>query len=148
MCKRTWMLALLLLTMVGCGRFKVNSAEVVGTWKIKESSRRNLPTSLRNGFPEITLKPDGTFDAVDMPGLLYSVNTSMLLDSGSGTWKLLDWNGEQDVQLGFQKITSGSIKRPLPYGTQIVASKSWSTVDLEYFVGDQDQGIRIELERK
>jgi hypothetical protein len=36
----------------------------------------------------------------------------------------------------------------LRYGTQIMVSKPWSAVNMEYYIGDQDQGVRVEFERK
>lgn len=111
---------------------------------MKDSSRQILPVNLRRSQPKIVLDANGTFVASDMPGLL---NSAPQLDSGSGNWKLVSREGEQQVQLDFQTIASWD-KARLPYGTLLDVSREWSRISLHYFIGDPDEGRMIEFEKK
>lgn len=132
----------------GCNRSNVKPGELVGTWVMKESSRQILPDALKKAAPRLVLQSDGTFVADEMPGLLYGDQRSASLDAGTGTWRLVSREGRQEIQVNFSSITAGSTQLRIPYGTQIMVSKPWSTVGLEYYIGDQDQGMQIELEKK
>lgn len=108
-----------------------------------------LPASVRNASPKIVLFREGTFTASEMPGLLYvDRGDQPRLDSGSGTWTMVSREGGQEIQLNFHAITGGSTQLPVPYGAQIMVSKLWSTSHMEYYIGDQDQGMRVEFEKK
>jgi len=83
-----------------------------------------------------------------MPGLFYVPGRrGIRLESGSGGWKLVAREGRQQVQLDFRAITDWS-KTELPYGTQLDVSNGVSVAKLFYFVGDADEGQRIEFEKK
>jgi hypothetical protein len=113
-----------------------------------DASRQILPDGLRNASAKIVLNPDGSFLASEMPGLFYVPGgRGIRLESGSGGWKLVSREGGQQVQLNFYAITDWS-KTELPYGTQLDVSKGWSLAKLFYFVGDADEGQRIEFEKK
>jgi hypothetical protein len=111
---------------------------------MKDSSWQVVPADLRNGRPKIVIDATGSFVAFDMPGLLKS---SPQLDSGSGDWKLVSREGQQQIQLDFQIIANWN-KTNLPYGTQLDVSRGWSSVSLFYFIGDPDKGRMIEFEKK
>lgn len=146
---KLWPLGLLaLIGIVGCNRSNVTVGDLTGTWVMKRESRQVLPTPLKNASPRIVLQKDGTFIASEMPGLLYGDQRGANLDAGTGTWKLVWREGRQEIQVNFDSITGGSTQLPVPYGTQIMVSKLWSAVNMEYYIGDQDQGVRIELQKK
>ncbi|HWR13873.1 MAG TPA: hypothetical protein VN577_03535 [Terriglobales bacterium] len=146
---KLWPLALLALVgVLGCNRANIAAGDLAGTWVMKQGSREVLPSPLKNASPRILLQKDGTFIASEMPGLLYGDQRGANLDAGTGTWKLVSREGRQEIQVNFYSITAGSTQLPVPYGTQIMVSKPWSTVNMEYYIGDQDQGVRIELEKK
>ena len=145
---RLWPLCLVALLGIGCNRPGVTARDLAGTWVMKEGSRQVLPNPLRKASPTILLRGDGTFSASEMPGLLYGDRRSANLDAGTGTWKLVSREGRQEIQVNFSSITAGSTQLPVPYGTQIMISKPWSVVNLEYYIGDQDQGVQVELEKR
>ncbi len=90
---------------------------------------------------------NGTFVASDLPGIFYSPGQhDARLETGSGVWKLVTREGEQQVQLKFQKIRDWK-ENDLPFGTQLDVSRAWTAVNLFYFVGDPDQGERIDFEK-
>lgn len=127
--------------MLGCKT--VQSSDVMGTWTLKDASRKSLPAELRNASAKLVLEANGTFIASDMPGLFYFPGRHPArLESGSGVWKLLSHDGNQQVQLDFKAISDW--KDALPYGTQLVVSKG----SLFYFMGDPDEGRKIAFEKK
>ena len=137
---------LLLLGMLGCK--SVQSTDIPGTWTMNDTSRGVLPTGLPQASAKIVLDPKGTFVASDMPGLLFFPERhDARLESGSGTWKLVLSDGRQQVQLQFQQIDNWK-KNELPYGTQLNVARGWSSLRLYYFIGDPDEGRRIELEKR
>ena len=140
------MLALSSFGMSGC--HNIHPSDLDGTWLMKDSSRQALPTDLQKASPKIVMDAKGTFVASDMPGLFYFPGTrAVRSESGSGTWKLISSDGKQQVQLDFQEINDWS-KSNLPYGTQLDVSRGWSAVTLFYFLGDADEGRRIDFERR
>ncbi|MGA3371607.1 MAG: hypothetical protein ABSC48_07585 [Terracidiphilus sp.] len=132
---------LLFLGILGCK--SVQRDDLVGTWVIMDASREVLPAELRKAQGKIVLDAKGTFVASEMPGLFYFPGVhSAQLETGSGTWRLEHSEGEQQVWLDFQIIADW--KNGLPYGTQLEVSRS----NLFYFLGDADEGRRIEFEKK
>lgn len=137
---------LLLLGIAGCKR--VQPIEIPGTWVMNDASRQVLPAGLQQASAKIVLDPKETFIASDMPGLFFFPGRhDARLESGSGTWKLVLSEGRQQVRLEFQQIDDWK-KSELPYGTQLDVSKGWSSVNLYYFIGDPDEGRRIEFEKR
>lgn len=139
--------AMLFLGAVACESVKPN--ELQGTWLLRDSSRQMLPSELRKAQAKISLNSDGTFSASDMPGLFFVPNIhATRLESGNGVWKLVSREGEQQIQLDFQKIADWK-ETELPYGTQLDVSKEWwSAVEIFYFLGDADEGQRISFEKQ
>jgi hypothetical protein len=132
---------LLLFGTLGCSNSK--TGDLVGTWVISESSRRVLPAELQTASAKLVLNSDGTFVASSMPGLFYFPRQhAVRLENGRGVWKLVSREGKQQVQLDFQVITDW--KDGLPFGTQLEVSRG----SLYYFLGDPDEGRRVEFERK
>jgi hypothetical protein len=83
-----------------------------------------------------------------MPGLLFFPgHRDARPESGRGTWKLVSREGKQQVQFDFEEIADWN-KNELPYGTQLDISRGWSSLSLYYFLGDADEGRRIEFERQ
>jgi len=132
---------LLFFGTLGCK--SVQPSDLTGTWVMNDESREILPPELQKVSAKIVLNANGTFVATDMPGLFYFPGLRAIqLESGSGEWKLVSREGEQQVQLDFQAIAGW--KDGLPYGTQLDVS----TGSLFYFVGDADEGRRVSFERK
>ena len=132
---------LVFLGILGCKN--VQPSDLTGTWAIQDASRKSLPAELQNASAKIVLDANGTFVASDMPGLFYFPGLhAAQLESGSGVWKLVSRDGEQQVQLNFQAITGW--KDTLPYGTQLDVSSG----SLFYFLGDADEGQRVAFEKK
>jgi len=138
----------MILVFIGSVSCKsVKSEDVTGTWVINNVSEQVLPTELRKAPAKIVLDANGTFVASDMPGLFYFPGRrTAQLENGSGVWKLLSREGKQQVQLDFQAIAGW--KGALPYGTQLDVSTGSAIASLYYFVGDADEGRRIEFEKK
>ena len=83
------------------------------------------------------LRADGSFTASDLPGAFHG---SVVIDrnSGSGRWQLVKTEGSQKIELKFE----GS------YGTQLYVEGSPGSPLLFYFIGDPDQGRKIELTKR
>ena len=138
----TWGIVLLLaLLVLGCKG--VPRRYVVGTWAIRADSRGELPPGLSSGSGIFTFNRNGTFTALQIPGLFYSQNLRpMRLESGSGNWRVVNQGSRQFVQLDFHKIENW--KNPLPFGTQLeISSKK-----LIYFIGDPDDGRVVVFEKQ
>jgi hypothetical protein len=132
---------LFLFGMLGCR--SVQPSDLSGTWVMKDTSRRVLPTGLQKASAKIVLDANGTFVASDVPGLFYfSGRHAAQLDSGNGVWKLISREGKQQLQLDFQAIAGW--KDALPYGIQLDVSRG----SLFYFMGDADEGRRVSFEKK
>ena len=139
-------LTLLFFVMLGCKT--VQSSDLTGTWLVKDSSRQVLPPELQKAAAKIVVDANGTFVVSDIPGLFYFPGRrAARLESGSGVWKLVSREGKQQVQLDFHAIADWK-ESDLPYGTQLNVSRGWSAVSLFYFLGDADEGRRIDFERK
>lgn len=146
---RFFQLAVLTILFFGVqGCKNVQPSDLIGTWLVKDSSRQVLPPELQKVAGRIVVDANGTFAMSDIPGLFYSPGQrAVRLESGSGVWKLVSREGKQQVQLDFRAIADWK-ESDLPYGTQLGVSKGWSAVSLFYFIGDADEGRRIDLERK
>jgi hypothetical protein len=132
----------MLFGMLGCK--SIQPSELAGTWAMTEHSRQVLPAGLQKASGKIILNADGTFNASELPGLLYFPPDQPLLDSGSSIWKLVSHDDRQQIQIVFEATTSGSPIK-VPFGTYIGVSRGWSSVSLFYFLGDADEGRRIEF---
>jgi len=90
---------------------------------------------------------DGSFFASNLPGLFFVPgHRDARMESGSGTWILVTHDGEDQVQLDFREIADW--KTGVPYGTQLNISRGWSGITLYYFLGDADEGVKVDLEKK
>ena len=136
---------LLFFAMLGCKT--VQSNDLAGTWIMKDSSRQVLPPELQKASPKIVVDVNGTFVVSDMPGLFYFPGRrAARLESGNGVWKLVSREGKQQVQLDFRVIANWK-EANFPYGTQLDVTRGWSAVTLFYFLGDADEGRRIDFEK-
>jgi len=112
-----------------------------------DASRQVLPNELQKASAKIVLDPNGTFVTSDIPGLFFFPGRrDVRLESGSGVWKLVSHEGAQQVQFEFHAIT-GWKQTELPYGTQLDVSREWSALRLSYFLGDADEGRRIDFKK-
>jgi hypothetical protein len=135
------------LAFAGCER-TVSKSEVMGTWKMTDDSRKRIGPGAAGMAGTISLDPDGTFAAQEMPATLLGEGGAAPTRpvSGKGTWKLAVREGSQNVELVFDAIGSPP-GTPVPYGAQLDVWAGRSTVLLFYFKGDPDSGIRIEFEK-
>lgn len=125
--------------LLGCS--KVNPSDLVGSWSVDEGSLRHLPSELQKTSATMVLNENGTFTAMDMPGLPSFPPGPPHLVNGYGVWKLMSNGYDQHIQLNFQEL-GGAI----PYGTQVYVSRISLSVELYYFLGgDEDNGWRIDL---
>jgi hypothetical protein len=139
-------LAFLLLSVLGCKG--VQPSDLTGSWVMTDASRQFLPDKLRKASAKIVLNADGSFVVSDVPGLFYVPGRrDMRLEAGSGSWKLVSREGDQQIQLDFYAIPDWS-NTELPYGMQLDVSKGWSQTKLFYFLGDPDEGQRIEFAKR
>ena len=70
-----WGIVLLLALLVpGCKG--VPRRYVVGTWAIRADTRAEMPPNLINGSGNFTFNRNGTFTALQVPGLFYSQESS------------------------------------------------------------------------
>lgn len=125
--------------LLGCS--KVTPSDLVGTWSLDEGSLRHLPSELQKTSATLVLNENGTFTAMDMPGLPSFPPGPPHLVNGYGVWKLMSDGYDQHIQLNFQEL-GGAIS----YGTQVYVSRISLSVELYYFLGgDEDNGWRIDL---
>jgi hypothetical protein len=121
----------------------VQPDDLVGTWVMTETSRGRLSGDLRKAMPRIVLDASGSFVASDLPALFDAQEPAILKsESGSGVWKLVSRDGQQDLQLEFQtranEQATGSVGRRFHV----------SGGSLFYFIGDPDEGRRVSFEKK
>jgi len=122
---------------------------LAGTWVISKGSKAILPVESGKANGRLSLARDGGFVAEGIPGeLLYSPpgvkNTAPV--SGSGTWKLHEVDGSPALLLAFDVFMPPNEKMPRSE-TQIFIDNEWREITLYFFLGDPDQGGRVELER-
>lgn len=129
---------LLLGELLGCRQ--VRSADLTGTYAVTAASRRVLPAKFSLTSSKLVLNADGSFTASELPGLFYVPDRHPVrLESGSGVWKLVSREGEQQVQLEFHAIEGWT--EGLPYEMQLNLARG----QLFYFLGDPDQARRVTL---
>ena len=124
--------------ILGCGR--PEAVQLAGTWRIKETSKRILSAELNSTQSEIALNANGSFTAHSLPGLFENPPRRLQPDGGSGVWKLVRREGEYQVQLDFQ-MDGG------PFSFPLKVSRGWSKTTLFYFLGDPDEGLRVDFEK-
>ena len=148
---RCLIVAMFLFGMLGCKG--VQPSDVTGTWVMTEQSRKALPPEFQKAMGKIVVNTDGTFTASELPEGLhpvppYDMKLRMRLDSGTGVWKLAPWEGAQHVQLVFHNLVGTNEPNPNSYGFPLTVSRGWSSVILDYALGDPDDGNRVQFERK
>jgi RHS repeat-associated protein len=138
-----------LFALVGCGSKQISESDLVGAWVPTEESRTFLsPRSLDTGV-ELVLSPSGDFRSKGIPGeLLYSLPGMAHSGpvSGNGTWKIGKVDGEAALLLTFTTI-AGPNDFKVPNGTQLLISGNDSRALLYFFMGDPDQGKRVDFHR-
>jgi hypothetical protein len=132
------------MAFTGCNMFAVTASDIVGTWVIKADTRDFLPAVYKNSAAKIIISANGSFVASDIPGLLHEKPEEIKLDAGTGLWHFDSLEGNRRIQLEFLIKADGK-KFEVPYGAQLFFSKVFSTVTLYYYIGDPDEGRRIEF---
>ena len=151
--RRLLLMIVFSLTLSGCE--ELQTSEVVGTWVMKEQSRKWLPPEIEKSLGRITVLADGSFIVYELPEKRYfnpgkSYVREWRITSGSGTWKILSISGIQHLHLGFNKFTfDNADDQDVSYGCPLEISKKWSkVVGLHYYLGDPDIAWeRIEFEK-
>jgi hypothetical protein len=133
------LLAIACLALTGCRN--VSQSVIIGTWITEKPVTPGLLMGLPPGSSSITFRGDGTFVANRLPGLFDDQ-----LDSGSGTWRIGQVDGEQRILLTFTQKT-GDVTR-LPYGGELFIAQPPFKVDLHYYRGDPDESQVIKLIRR
>ena len=149
MVPRITLLALLVVGgMLSCKSAEVTPDKLAGTWVMSDSSREYLPPPLPKASARIILNLNGTFIASDLPldGLLHDDPKLVKLVAGSGEWRIVSLDGRREVQIDFHVATQGIDQTP--YGMQLYVSKSLTPMGLFYFLGDPDQGQRLDFEKR
>lgn len=144
MARTILLIIFLLFGIMNCNKLSTDN-DIVGTWVMRDSSRKHLPVASRKAPAEIILNTNRTFIASNIPGLLYVDPPGILkLDTGSGVWSILTLESGDRLQLEFRTSADGK-KVTIPFGTQFFVSKGLSTVSLYYYIGDPDEGRKIEF---
>ena len=134
--------ALVIVALVSCvGK----PPELAGTWVLDPSSRIQVPVSFNKTSTSVVLNKDGTFIASSLPGFFLFPPNSIQLGGGTGTWELVTREGHQQVRLTFETTT---INEKRPFGSYLYVASGLSGLRLFYFIGDPDDGQRVELVRK
>lgn len=128
------------MVLITSGCRSVRSDELVGNWCVSSESKRILPEVLQKGSGVLSLKSDGSFEASDLPGLLYFPPGPLPVNSGTGTWKLVTRDGKAKIQLDFANA-NGLTKA----STTFVDVSQGSNTALTYYLGDPDKEQRVEL---
>jgi hypothetical protein len=128
----------------GCN--SVNQSQIVGTWAVKEKSRKYFNDSQKKAKAVIVFESTGNFSAYEIPADLVFDQPSAGdgLVTGSGTWLIL--HDMDRIQLNFKDFKVDR-RSEVSYGCHLYISRSWSGIGLFYPQGGVD-GIRIILERK
>ena len=140
--------AFIVAGVIGCHGTNVTADELAGTWVMTDASQQNLPAALQKASARIVLDTNGIFTASDMAldGLLPGDFRRVQLATGSGVWKLVSREGRSEIQLDFYLLMDN--REQTPFGTQLYISKFWTPARLFYFLGDPDQGQRVEFEKR
>jgi hypothetical protein len=137
---------LLVCGLVGCNNAKLTASDVKGTWVLTEESRKSLPVPLRSATGRIVVDEKGNFDAVQIPGELLwpELEGDAKLVTGSGVWVVDYGDGNQQLRLGFRKISG---EKDRTFDTSLFFSDDRPPTVIFYFRGDPDEGFRMEFKK-
>jgi hypothetical protein len=116
---------------------------------ITEESRSLLPLESRRAGGRLILKKNGDFVSEGIPGeLLYSTPGAQNAApaSGTGTWRLGEVDGDDAIFLTFHAIV-GPTEYEAPSETQLLVDKDWHETVLYFFLGDPDEGERVDFKK-
>jgi len=103
----------------------------------------------RQARGKLSLSKTGEFTSEELPReMLYSMPgmTHMPTISGTGTWRLGRVGGDLALLLTFRAI-SGPTELKVPNGTQLMVYSGWRKITLYFFLGDPDEGKRVDFEK-
>lgn len=134
--------------LAGCNNTQVINSDLVGEWRLTESSRLRLPASMQKASAKMTINEDGSFAVLEIPRTLlyFSTDDHHSFVTGSGRWKLGSQGEAQQLKLEFLTI-EGAKKGETPFETNMFVSGEGANIFLFYFQGDPDEGIRIKFEK-
>jgi len=136
---------LLLLGSVGCSGKVVTVDDLAGTWVMTKESKEMLPVA-RRGSGKLSLRSDGEFVAQELPAELVDVESTPTV-SGTGTWQIRKVDGSAALLLTFNAFTSPGGQQTVPFRTLVFIDNDWGKPAPYFFLGDPDQGGRINFER-
>jgi len=149
LCPPFWGALLCVVSLVGCNGKEPTENDMLGTWAVTDESRSILPAESRQVRAKLTLKRNGEFvsDGVP-PELLYSMPgmASAAPVSGTGTWKLGKVDGELALLLTYRAI-DGPTEFKVPNGTRLLMDTHPDETELYFFLGDPDQGKRVDFRK-
>ena len=143
---RIWPGLVVAVCSISIGCRSVSGIELEGKWVAKKPLDSSLPSELQSSSPHLDLETDGSFVAVDFPGLLGAPPSNAHRDGGSGRWSIISIDGSQQLQLIFTKSTNKKVG--LPYGAHLDLAGHLSSTELYYFIGDPDEGVMVSLQKE
>jgi hypothetical protein len=131
-----------------CTEAIVPQAELVGTWTVASESRELLSRKVRTGSIALTLRNDGTFEAVDVPGDLLGEGREWQdrFVDGAGNWFRDEAFGDQRIGLKFQTVAQ-PYNFKLPFQAVLWASTTRQGPRLYYYRGDPDERVMVVFEK-
>ena len=131
-------LVLCLFAAAACNHSSPTGRDLAATWTIAEESWSLLSSEYRAEKVSLSLRSDGTFDAVDLPGeLLYIEKPARdSVVSGSGRWELK----REELTLDFTETNHAPRST---YRTSMLVEGDQQNPLLYYYSGDPDEGRRI-----
>ena len=105
-------------------------------------TRALLPVKQQKGAARLIFDAQSKFAAEEIPSeLLLAPPDDEDVVTGSGTWRLINEAGRQNVRLTFETVSAGP-RPPLPYDIALHIGTG-RELTLFYFHGDADEGRRI-----
>ena len=138
-----------LIVAVGCSVRSPTADAFVGTWVMTQKPSSTEQGTAHRARGKLTLLGNGEFVADSVPsGLLYSLPgmNSPNYVSGTGAWKLGSVDRDAAVLLTFRAI-KGTTEYKVPNGTQLLVDDVSKELLLYFFLGDPDEGDRIEFRK-
>jgi hypothetical protein len=135
-----WMLLLSMVAMLGCG--PVAEEDLIGTWRVTDSSRELLPEEVRGAAAALVLAADGTFTVRELPTSIPgdpSYRRAELL-TGHGEWSVIPLSGSNDLlDLAFEYFESSEgYESVSESGRSLTIRRGFRSLHLVYTFGDPD----------
>jgi hypothetical protein len=134
------MLLLSMVAMLGCG--PVAEEDLIGTWRVTDSSREYLPEEVRAATATVVLAANGTFTVLELPTSVPGDPGSQRAEllTGHGEWSVLPLSGSNDLlDLAFEYFESSEGYESVSQsGCSLTIRRGFRSLDLAYAFGDPD----------